>query len=183
MATASSQRAATVPFQGLPQPGRKKGTQLGWGQWAGGCGVGQPVLDAASRLYIGHLPAHTPLLGQTQSKQGRSQERKRRAWHSWTGEGRDTASLGPESKTDTSAFTLEGLGRLNIQRDEHVSFGSCIRTQGREEAGRGWDTPGSSFTKPSPTNDNGIAWNRPEPVLPETQGKRIHHSPGENSDL
>lgn len=34
MATASSQRVATVPFQGLPRLGRKEGTQRGWGQWA-----------------------------------------------------------------------------------------------------------------------------------------------------
>ena len=102
MATASSQRVATVPFQGLPQLGRKKGTQRGWGQWAGAPGVGQPGLGAASRCCVGHLAAHTPLLGQTQNKQSRSQERKGRTWHSRTGEGRDTASLGPGSQSDNT---------------------------------------------------------------------------------
>ena len=77
-----------------------------------------------------------------------------------------------------AALTSDGLDRLNVQRDEPMSLGSYRKTRGPEEAVRGWDGAGSGLTKPSPTGDNGIAWTRPEPVLRETQGPRIHHSLG-----
>lgn len=150
--------------------------------------MGQPGLDAASRCCIGHLSAHTPLLGQTQNKQGRHQERTGRTWHNWTGRKGVLPAWGLGAGQTTPVpsgqvtRTSDGLDSLSVQRSEFVSLGSCRKTRGPEEAARGWDGPGPCLTKPSPTGDSGIAWTKPEPVLQETQGTGFQPQPGENAD-
>ena len=76
MATGASQRACHCALPGPVSAGQEEGDPAWLGALAGGPEVGQPGLDAASRLCVGHLPAHTPLLCQSLYEQGRSQERK-----------------------------------------------------------------------------------------------------------
>lgn len=123
---------AIVSSQALPQLGRKKGR---------GPGVGQPGLDAPFRLHVGYLAAHTLLLRQTQNKQGRSQERKGRLSTARQGRREVRPAWGLETRQTTplcwgqAALIPEGLDRPNIQRAEHISSGSCRKTQGPGEAG------------------------------------------------
>lgn len=123
--------------------------------WLGKVGrepsVGQRALDVVSGLCVGYLPAYSPLLGQSQEEQGRSQERKGRGLAYLVKRG-DTASLGPGSHTDNSTSPLgpaalipKRLDRLNIPRDERISFGSCGKTKG---TGRGWDTRDPASPRP-----------------------------------
>lgn len=132
MATGASQRACHCVLSGPASAGQEEGQ----GPWGGPARSG-----CSSRLYVGYLAAHTPLLRQTQNKQGRSQERKGRlstaqqgrrgVLPAWGLEARQTAPL----YWGQAALIPEGLDRANIQRDEHISSGSCRKTQGPGEAG------------------------------------------------
>lgn len=78
MATGTSQRACHCALPGPASAGQEEG-ELAWLRAVGrGPRVGQPGLDAASRLYVGHLPAHTPLLGTDTEQTGQKPRKKRR---------------------------------------------------------------------------------------------------------
>ena len=136
-----------MPFQALSQPGRKEGTQLGWGQWQGALGWASQAW-MLPRLCVGHLPAHTPLLGQSQYQQDRSQERKEEvlAQLDRGGEGYCQPGAWNQDRQQTTplpwgqaALIPEGPNRLNIRRYEHMSSDSCRKTtgtrRGRERLG------------------------------------------------
>lgn len=78
MATGTSQRACHCALPGPASAGQEEGDPA-WLRAVGrGPRVGQPGLDAASRLYVGHLPAHTPLLGTNTEQTGQKPRKKRR---------------------------------------------------------------------------------------------------------
>lgn len=132
MATGASQRACHCVLSGPASAGQEEGQ----GPWGGPARSG-----CSSRLYVGYLAALTPLLRQTQDKQGSSQERKGRLSTARQGRGGVLPAWGLETRQTTplrwgqAALIPEGLDRANIQRDEHISSGSCRKTQGPGEAG------------------------------------------------
>lgn len=121
--------SASVPFQGLPQPGRRTGDPAWLGAVGRGPGGG-PARPGCCLQALHRAPASPhPSLGPNTEQTGQT----RRGTAGRGGEG--SASLRPGSKTDTSALSPAGRQRLNSPSDGHITSGPCGKTRDRKRQG------------------------------------------------